>query len=57
MDINGVGYTKIIIILIEKLKEFGYNPKEICERGISATIQGNQTGKTFLFRADMGGHL
>ena len=39
--------------VIEKLKEFGYDPKEICESGIVATIEGSKPGKTFLLRADM----
>ncbi len=39
--------------VMEKLKEFGYDPKEICESGIVATIEGNKPGKTFLLRADM----
>ncbi len=39
--------------VMEKLKEFGYEPKEICESGIVATIEGNKPGKTFLLRADM----
>lgn len=39
--------------IINKLKEFGYYPKEICESGIVATIKGNKPGKTFLLRADM----
>ena len=39
--------------VIEKLKEFGYDPKEICESGIVATIEGSEPGKTFLLRADM----
>ena len=39
--------------VIDKLKEFGYEPKEICESGIVATIKGNKPGKTFLLRADM----
>lgn len=39
--------------VIEMLKEFGYDPKEICESGIVATIEGNKPGKTFLLRADM----
>ena len=39
--------------VINKLKEFGYDPKEICESGIVATIKGKKTGKTFLLRADM----
>lgn len=39
--------------VINKLKEFGYEPQEICESGIVATIEGNKEGKTFLLRADM----
>lgn len=39
--------------VIDKLKEFGYNPEEICESGIVATIEGEEPGKTFLLRADM----
>ena len=39
--------------VINKLKEFGYEPEEICESGIVATIEGDKPGKTFLLRADM----
>ncbi|MFR9070017.1 MAG: M20 metallopeptidase family protein [Paraclostridium sp.] len=39
--------------VIDKLKKFGYDPKEICESGIVATIKGDKPGKTFLLRADM----
>ena len=39
--------------VMNKLREFGYEPKEICESGIVATIEGNKPGKTFLLRADM----
>ncbi|WP_195262909.1 M20 family metallopeptidase [Clostridium sp. 1001275B_160808_H3] len=39
--------------VMDKLREFGYEPKEICESGIVATIEGNKPGKTFLLRADM----
>lgn len=38
---------------MDKLKEFGYEPTEICESGIVATISGEKPGKTFLLRADM----
>lgn len=38
---------------MDKLREFGYDPQEICESGIVATINGNKPGKTFLLRADM----
>lgn len=39
--------------VINKLKEFGYEPTEICESGVVAIIEGNKPGKTFLLRADM----
>ena len=39
--------------VMDKLKEFGYEPQEICESGIVATIEGSKSGKTFLLRADM----
>ena len=49
----GAELPKTKAYVIEKLKEFGYYPKEICESGIVATIEGNKPGKTFLLRADM----
>ena len=39
--------------VMDKLREFGYEPTEICESGIVATIEGPKPGKTFLLRADM----
>ncbi|MCI6004336.1 MAG: M20 family metallopeptidase [Blautia sp.] len=39
--------------VMNKLKEYGYEPEEICESGIVATIEGSQPGKTILLRADM----
>ena len=39
--------------VMDKLREFGYEPEEICESGIVATIEGSKPGKTFLLRADM----
>ena len=39
--------------VMNKLKEFGYEPEEICESGIVATIEGGKPGKTMLLRADM----
>ena len=41
--------------VMDKLREMGYEPKEICESGIVATIEGTKPGKTFLLRADMDG--
>ena len=40
---------------MDKLREMGYEPKEICDSGIVATIEGPKPGKTFLLRADMDG--
>ncbi|MFW5631879.1 MAG: M20 metallopeptidase family protein [Acetivibrio ethanolgignens] len=37
----------------EKLKEYGYEPKQICKSGIVATIGDETKGKTILLRADM----
>ncbi|SHE89449.1 amidohydrolase [Tissierella praeacuta DSM 18095] len=39
--------------VMSKLKAFGYEPEEICESSIVATIQGENKGKTILLRADM----
>lgn len=39
--------------VMEKLKEFGYEPKEICESGIVALAGKPDAKKTFLLRADM----
>ena len=41
--------------VMDKLTEMGYEPKEICQSGIVATIEGAKPGKTFLLRADMDG--
>ena len=49
----GAELPKTKKFVMEKLKEFGYEPKEICESGIVATIEGSKPGKTFLLRADM----
>ena len=49
----GAELPKTKAYVIGKLKEFGYDPKEICESGIVATIEGKKPGKTFLLRADM----
>ena len=40
-------------IVADKLKEYGYEPQEICESGIVTTIKGPEEGRTFLLRADM----
>lgn len=49
----GSELSKTKTYVMDKLREFGYDPKEICESGIMATIKGNKPGKTFLLRADM----
>ena len=49
----GAELPKTKAYVMDKLREFGYEPEEICESGIVATIEGSKPGKTFLFRADM----
>ncbi|WP_294155625.1 M20 family metallopeptidase [uncultured Clostridium sp.] len=49
----GESLPKTKAYIIDKLREFGYDPEEICESGIVATIEGSKPGKTFLLRADM----
>ncbi len=44
---------KTTTYVMDKLREFGYEPEEICESGVVATIKGKKPGKTFLLRADM----
>lgn len=39
--------------VMEKLKEMGLEPEEICNSGVVATIKGEKPGKTILLRADM----
>lgn len=39
--------------VIERLKEFGYEPQEICDSGIVALVGKTDSKKTFLLRADM----
>ena len=49
----GAKLPKTKAYVIDKLKEFGYEPQEICESGVVATISGKNPGKTFLLIADM----
>lgn len=49
----GAELPKTKAYVMDKLREFGYEPEEICESGIVATIEGSKHGKTFLLRADM----
>lgn len=49
----GAELPKTKAYVMNKLREFGYEPKEICESGIVAIIKGSKPGKTFLLRADM----
>lgn len=49
----GAKLPKTKAYVIDKLKEFGYEPQEICESGVVATISGKNPSKTFLLRADM----
>ena len=49
----GTSLPRTKAYVAEKLREFGYAPKEICESGIVAVLQGAKLGKTMLLRADM----
>ena len=49
----GAELPKTKAYVMEQLKKMGYEPKEICESGIVATLEGNKSGKSFLLRADM----
>ncbi|CDG00938.1 M20 metallopeptidase family protein [Clostridium chauvoei] len=49
----GDNLPKTKSFVMNKLREFGYDPKEICESGIVAIIEGKKGGKTILLRADM----
>ena len=49
----GTSLPRTKAYVAEKLREFGYSPKEICESGIVAVLQGAKLGKTMLLRADM----
>ncbi len=39
--------------VMDRLKEIGLEPKEICKSGVVALIEGRKPGKTYLLRADM----
>ena len=39
--------------VMKRLIELGYEPQELCESGIVATITGKDTGRCMLLRADM----
>lgn len=41
--------------VMQQLRELGYEPQEICDSGIVATITGRDTGRCILLRADMDG--
>lgn len=49
----GRSLPKTKSFVTDKLKEYGYEPEEICESGIVATIKGGSSDKTVLLRADM----
>lgn len=49
----GTSLPKTKTFVMNRLKEYGYKPEEICESGIVATITGKPKDKTILLRADM----
>ena len=46
-------YTKVLVK--EKLIAYGYEPRDIANSSVVATISGELPGKTMLLRADMDG--
>ena len=42
---RGQRLPKTKAFVMEKLREYGYEPKEICESGIVAEISGKQSGR------------
>ncbi|MBN1624367.1 MAG: amidohydrolase [Clostridia bacterium] len=44
---------KTTAFVMSKLREFGYEPVEICKSGVLAMAGGKKPGKTFLIRGDM----
>ena len=42
-----------VAFVTQRLRELGYEPREICQGGIVAVAGGKKPGKTFLLRADM----
>lgn len=40
-------------LVMKKLREYGYEPQEICESGVVAVFNGAKSGKTLMLRADM----
>lgn len=49
----GEDLPRTTAFVMSKLKEYGYEPTEICPSGIVALAGGKKPGKTFLLRADM----
>jgi hippurate hydrolase len=49
----GMNLPVTTAFVMKKLKEMGYEPKEICQSGVLATAGGRKPGKTFLIRGDM----
>ncbi len=49
----GMKLPQTTAFVSQKLKEYGYDPKEICESGIVAVLKGGKEGKTLMLRADM----
>lgn len=49
----GMELPKTTAFVMEKLREMGYEPVEICKSGVMALAGGKKPGKTFLIRGDM----
>lgn len=49
----GPHLPKTTAYVMQALRELGYEPKQICDSGIVATVTGKDTGRCILLRADM----
>lgn len=49
----GHNLPNTVKLVKEKLTAMGYEPKDVCEGGVSVTVGGKRGGKTILLRADM----
>ena len=49
----GMNLPDTTAFVMKKLREMGYEPKEICQSGVLAIAGGKIPGKTFLIRGDM----
>lgn len=50
---TGLHLPETTAYVMEELRKLGYEPKEICDSGITAVLEGGKPGKCIMLRADM----